>query len=124
MDKITEKEMMELLGYDDPIHSYAWYREHYPELPQQIKEFIIRQIQAYKAFPKEIVGMDSKKKCLKYSYMIEIERNSFVLRKNNVDRAEVSKEEYFSDVSKAAEALIECSAGIGGSLKSYWNKTV
>jgi hypothetical protein len=120
MEKISENEIMGLLGYHDLSHSYKWYRTHFPDLPVQIREYIIDELGKYKTFPRNISNLDQRTKCKEFNYTVEMENGQYVVNYNNTDRGEISSSKSFKDMSDAVNYLINISYGISGSIKQYW----
>lgn len=120
MEQITDKEKMALLGYDDPLHSLAWYKEQFDDLPEILEKYIVDTIKEHNIFPKEAKGLDNRIRCQMYYQIIESKADEYVVKINNTDRGEVDSEHVFSDIKGAAKFLIEKSFTMGGAIKQYW----
>jgi hypothetical protein len=121
--KITDKEMLALLGYDDPPHSLSWYRDIFSNLPEMIEEFIIETLNECGAFPKESKGIDNDIRYHKFYLIIDANpAGKYIVKVNNTDRREVQKELSFDNGREAARFLINQSFTVSGSIKQYWNE--
>lgn len=121
---ITDKEMLALLGYDDPPHSLSWYRDRFDNLPEILEEFIIKTFNECGTFPKESKGIEDDIRYHKFYLIMDnnLTSGKYIVKVNNTDRREVQKELSFDNIREAARFLINQSLTVSGSIKQYWNK--
>ena len=67
-----------------------------------------------------ILELDDRSKCKRYGYIIERNKDKYIVRINNTDRAETSEEKSFINAIDAARCLIAISCGMSGSIKENW----
>lgn len=120
MGQITDKEKLALLGYADPPHSLAWYKEQFDTMPEILEKYIADTIKEHNIFPREAKGLEKRIRYQQYYQTIEVKDGEYVVKINNTDRGEVDSERVFRNVKDAAKFLIEKSFTAGGAIKEYW----
>ena len=121
MDNMTEKEKLALLGFDDPQHSIAWYKQNLQNLPEILEKYIVDTLNQYGIFPRDASRVEAKIRYHRFYLVIESNNNKYLVKINNTDRREVLEEYPFEDVKEAAKFLINKSYTMGGSIKQYWD---
>lgn len=72
MEEISRDDILSLLGFSDPRHSYAWYQERYPNLIGAVKALIVEEAGQHLFFPKEAQCLDQREKCRRFYQHIGI----------------------------------------------------
>ena len=120
MKQIDEKEKLAILGFYDPPHSLAWYRENFENLPIILEEFIIDTIKSYGVFPKDANQMEKEISYHRYYLIMEHAGRRYSVKIINTDRSEISQEYSFKSLNEAAKFLIKKSYTTSGSIGQYW----
>ena len=121
---ITDKEKLAILGYDDPPHSFSWYKERFSNLPDILEEFIIEALIECGTFPKESKGIEEYVRYHNFYLIVDKDKSNgkYIVKINNTDRREVQKELYFDDVKDAAAFIVNESFTVSGSVSQYWKR--
>lgn len=120
MEKVSDKEKLALLGFDDPVHSLAWYKARFSNMPEILEKYIVDTLNTHRVFPKEAGGLEDLTRYHKFYLIIDVEDGRYIVKVNNTDRREIEQEYMFTDAKSAARFLISRSYSAGGSIRAYW----
>ena len=122
MKEIADREKLALLGFGDPIHSLAWYKKFYDNLPAILEEYIVATLNEFGTFPKESKDLKDVERYRRFYLLLDINSGQYVVKINNTDRNEIMEENCFSSCNAAAKFFISKSFTAGGAIWQYWNK--